>query len=202
MKIGNKYKIARRLGAAVFEKTQTQKFAVRAEKKGANIAGLRAKSNYGAQLLEKQKVRYTYGVSAKQLSNYVKAVIHSKVKQPEAKLFSDLEHRLDNVVLRSGIATTRFQARQIVTHGHMRVNGKKTTVPSYQVRNGDVITVKDSSRVKPLFAGFKDKSKEVITPTWIDVDAANYTVKIVGDPQYKASELAFNLNEVVQFYKR
>ncbi|HMP67144.1 MAG TPA: 30S ribosomal protein S4 [Candidatus Paceibacterota bacterium] len=203
MKIGPKYKIARRLGGAIFEKTQTQKFALRNEKKNfANNTGKRAKSNFALQLLEKQKVKYTYGISTKQLSNYVKAILQSKQKQPELGFFQSLEKRLDNVVLRSGLATTRFQARQMVTHGHMRVNNKKTTVPSYQIKKGDIVTVKDSSKIKPLFVGFKDKSKDVITPTWINVDPKNYTITIVADPEYKPAELAFSLGDVIQFYKR
>ncbi|HMO78599.1 MAG TPA: 30S ribosomal protein S4 [Candidatus Paceibacterota bacterium] len=202
MKVGPKYKIAKRLGAAVFEKTQSQKFILRAEKKGYSTTGVHGKTNFGTQVLEKQKVRYTYGISATQLSNYVKSIVRSKIKQPEAKLFELLERRLDNVVLRSGLATTRFQARQIVTHGHMKVNGKKTTVPSFQVKKGDVVTVKESNRNKPLFATFKDKEKDMTPPSWINVDNKNYTITVLADPQYKPTELAFNLGNVVQFYKR
>jgi small subunit ribosomal protein S4 len=202
MQIRKKYKIARRLGSGVFEKTQTAKYAVRAEKRSVSLAGVRGKSVYGIQLLEKQKVRFTYGITAKQLKNYVKAIITSKVKNPEAKLYDTLESRLDSVVLRSGLASTRQQARQIVTHGHMRINNKKTTVPSIQVKKGDVVTVKESKRVKPLFSNFKEKSKETQVPAWITVDASNFTVTINGNPEYKAVNVPFNLGEVMQFYKR
>ncbi|HRY30932.1 MAG TPA: 30S ribosomal protein S4 [Candidatus Paceibacterota bacterium] len=202
MKIGPRYKIARRLGSAVFEKTQTAKYALRAEKKSISTAGVRGQSNYGAQLIEKQKARFTYGITAKQLKNYVRSVISSKVKDPEARLYNMLEKRLDNVVLRSGLASTRQQARQIVTHGHMKINDKKTTVPSIQVKKGDAVTVKESKRISPLYTGFKDKAKENQAPAWLSVNAEKFLIEIVGEPEYKASNLSFNLGEVIQFYKR
>lgn len=202
MKIGPRYKIARRLGSSVFEKTQTAKYAVRAEKRNISLAGARSKSNYGTQLLEKQRVRITYGITAKQLKNYVKDIINSRTKDPEAKLFEVLERRLDNVVLRSGIAKTRQQARQIVSHGHIRVNNKKMTVPSFQVNKGDIITVKESKRPKVLFSNFKEQSKEIEAPVWMKIDAENYAAEIIGDPEYKSSNLAFDLGKVLQFFKR
>jgi small subunit ribosomal protein S4 len=202
MKVGPKYKIARRLGAGVFEKTSTPKFALKAEKKNAHPKGVRSRSNYGAQLLEKQKVRYTYGISAKQLTNYVKKIIDSKTKSPEAALYKELESRLDNVVLRSGLAQTRFQARQIVSHGHVQVNGKKVKVPSFRVSVGDKVSVKGSSQEKALFVNFKENIKEANIPTWLAVDADKFVVEIKGTPEYKAVELAFDLSEVLQFYKR
>jgi len=202
MKIGPKYKIARRLGAAVFEKTSTAKFALKAEKRNAHPNGVRSRSNYGTQLLEKQKVRYTYGISAKQLTNYVKKVITSKAKEQEATLYKNLERRLDNVILRSGLAKTRFQARQIVSHGHVRVNDKKMKVPSYSVRDKDIISIKESSREKVLFLDFKDYFKEVTVPSWLSVDPDKYTVTILGSPQYSSTEISFNLSDVLQFYKR
>jgi small subunit ribosomal protein S4 len=202
MKIGPKYKIAKRLGGSVFEKTQGPKFALSAERKSFSIYGIRSRSNYGTQLLEKQKARFTYGITEKQLANYVKAVISTKTKTPEAALYTFLEKRLDNVILRSGLAQTRRQARQIVAHGHVKVNGKKMKVPSYQVKLGDEVTLKDSSKEKTLFAEFAENFKEITPPAWLKVNPKDISVKIEGEPAYKSIEVAFNLGEVLQFYKR
>ena len=102
MKIGPKYKIARRLGRSVFEKTQGPKFALSAERKNASTEGIRARSGYGAQLLEKQKARFTYGITSTQLGKYARKVIDSKTKNQEEMLFIELEKRLDSVILKSG----------------------------------------------------------------------------------------------------
>jgi small subunit ribosomal protein S4 len=202
MKVKSKYKIAKRLGSAVFEKTQTAKFALAAEKKRFSTEGIRSRSNYGTQLLEKQKVRFTYGIPNKQLTNYVKEIIKSKTKTPEQELFSKLEHRLDNIILRAGFAESRFQARQMVSHGHVKVNGRKNKVPSYQVKASDKIEIKESSRDKVLFINFAEKFKEVTTPSWIKVDPKTYSVTIEGEPSYKPKESHFRLGDVLQFYKR
>jgi small subunit ribosomal protein S4 len=202
MKIGPKYKIARRLGRSVFEKTQTAKFALSAEKKNANVEGIRSRSNYGSQLLEKQKVRFTYGVTNKQLGKYAYQVIDSKVKNQEEMLFIALEKRLDNVVLRSGFASTRRQARQLVSHGHIKVNGVKNKIPSYSVKEGDVIELKESSRDKSIFADMDERVKDITIPSWLKVDHKAFKITISGTPTYNSKETHFNLGEVLQFYKR
>jgi small subunit ribosomal protein S4 len=202
MKIGPKYKIARRLGSAVFEKTSTPKYALHAEKKGANMDGVRPRSNYGIQLLAKQKIRYTYGLTAKQLANYIRKVIESKTRKPEAMLYSILERRLDRAVLRSGLAKTQRQARQMVSHGHVRVNDKKITVPSYEVKIGDKVAVKDSSKEKGLFSNIDEQLKEANIANWIKVDAKTLSFTVEGEPQYKSIEVPFNIGEAIQFYKR
>jgi small subunit ribosomal protein S4 len=202
MKIGPKYKIAKRLGAGVFEKTSGTKFALASERKNFSLFGTRSRSNYGNQLLEKQKVRFTYGITERQLSNYVKKVISSKSKTPEEELYKLLEKRLDNVVLRSGFASTRFQARQMVSHGHIRINDKKMTVPSHSVKKDDVITIKESSREKGILIGFEERSKDLNVPVWLKLDPKAFSVIIIGDPSLNPSEANFNLSEVLQFYKR
>ncbi len=202
MKIGPKYKIARRLGRNVFEKTQTQKFALSAEKKNKSIDGARSRTNYGSQLLEKQKVRFTYGVTSKQLNKYANQVISSKVKNQEEVLFSNLEKRLDNVVIKSGFAKTRRHARQLVSHGHIKVNGKKNKIPSYSVKKGDLIEVKDSSKDKNVFLSVGEENKDLIIPSWLSVDPQKLKIEIKGEPIFSPKEVHFNLDEVLQFYKR
>src|SRR3989338_1959876 len=123
--IKSKYKIAKRLGAGVFEQTQTQKFAL-SEARTKNTKerrGRRGGSDYGRQLLKKQKLRHPYGLSEPQLSNYVKASF--ALKGPSLSLHRALELRADNVVYRSGLAPTRRASRQMVSHGHITVNGKR-----------------------------------------------------------------------------
>jgi len=202
MKIGPKYKIARRLGKSVFEKTQTAKFALSVEKRNGHVDGIRSRSNYGSQLLEKQKARFTYGITNTQLGKYTYQVIDSKVKNQEEMLFIALEKRLDNVVLRSGFATTRRQARQLVSHGHMKVNGVKNKVPSYSVKKGDVIELKESSRDKSIFIDLKERVTELNIPNFIKVDPKSFKITVEGDPTYNSKEIHFRLGDVLQFYKR
>jgi small subunit ribosomal protein S4 len=147
MKIGPRYKIARRLGAPIFEKTQTAKFKART----GETRRPPMRSDFGKQLIEKQKARFTYGVSEKQFSSYVKTVLESKTSVPVQKLLEKLETRLDNVVYRSGFASTRQFARQVVSHGHVLVNGRKLNVPSYVVKPGDMISIREGSKSNGIF---------------------------------------------------
>jgi small subunit ribosomal protein S4 len=202
MKIGPKYKIARRLGAAVFEKTQTAKFALHVERKGRPTGRPKSKTNFGIQLLEKQRVRFTYCLSEKQFRRYVDKVIEKKGVNPAEMLYSLLERRLDNVVLRSGIAITRLAARQLVSHGHITVNGKKMTIPSYQVHEGDVIGIREGSKQKPVFNGLDEQLKEITAPNWMSVNPLTQEVSITGTAALVATEVPFDLQTVIQFYKR
>ncbi len=151
MHIGPKYKIARRLGSAVFEKTQTAKFSLNEQKKTKNLRQKRPSSVFGQQLIEKQKVRFTYCIVEKQLKNYVKKVIETSKTGQSDLLFKLLENRLDNVVLKSGFVKSRLMARQAVSHGHFTVNGVRVNIPSYAVKKDDVIAVREGSKSKKLF---------------------------------------------------
>lgn len=203
MKIGPKYKIARRLNAPVFEKTQTQKFALssaRKTKKG-NF-GSRQKSAYGEQILEKQKARFTYLLTEKRFSNYVKKAIAAKGNTVPT-LHKLLESRLDNVVSRIGLATTRAGARQMVSHGHITVNGKRVTIPSFQVSVGDVIAIRAGSAKKALFAGIDERMKNRSAPAWIKVDISKLEAVISGQPvMIDKGDSLFDLNLVVEYYSR
>jgi len=202
MKIGPKYKIARRLGAAVFEKTQTAKFALSQQKKGRNAMRRRPTSVYGTQLIEKQKVRFTYGLSEKQFSKYVKKAVETQGTNTAEILYQSLEMRLDSAVLRAGFANSRSLARQIVSHGHMKVNGVRVNVPSYQVKIGDIVTVKDSSADKVLFQDLEKATGDQSIPTWIDVDVSKKMITIKAVPTYDSRNIPFDLLTVIQFYKR
>lgn len=202
MKTGPKYKIARRLGAPIFEKTQTQKFKMQSETKKPGKRGGMMKTDYGRQMLEKQKARFTYGVSEKQFSKYVKNVIESQSHTPTNDVFVALETRLDNVVARLGIVSTRRFARQVVSHGHILVNGRKVTVPSYVVRADDKISVREGSKSTVIFKEFEAKIKEIQTPLWLTWDTEKKVASVLKMPSIEGQDLLFDLGAVIEFYKR
>lgn len=204
MIIGPRYKIARRVGAPIFEKTQTQKYALSQGRRAKNSErGPRQKSDFGLQMQEKQKARFTYLLTEKQFSNYVKKAIATKGNTISI-LFNSFERRLDNVLFRMGFAPTRAASRQMVSHGHITVNGRRVTIPSIQVKENDVISVREGSLKKPLFATIEDKIKNVTPPAWIKTDVAKKQGTIAGMPNLEAEKagLMFDLNAVVEFYSR
>lgn len=202
MKIGPKFKIAKRLGAPVFEKTQTQKFALseartgRTKKRGRGMV-----SDYSKQLTEKQKMRYTYGITEKQLRRYVDEA-STKSHQPITLLLARLESRLDNVVYRLGLAKTRQAARQMTSHGHIVVNGKKLTIPSYKVRVGDVITVREGSKASGLYTTLETDHQMTAIPSWLQFDLKALTGEMKAEPTYEPSELLFDPLLVLEYYSR
>lgn len=200
-----KFKIARRLGAGVFEQTQTQRFVASQQRRSAKGAGKRPPkrpSDYGLSLIEKQRVRFAYGISEKQFANYVEKsfAVAKKGQVPADKLFDLLEHRLDNVVYRLGFAHTRAFARQLVSHGHMVVNGKKVTVPSYMVDKGDIITIREGSKNKPVFADLAEKLKQYTAPEWLKLLPGSASAEVIGSP--KNPDSFMNFQAVIEFYSR
>ena len=203
MKIGPKYKIARRLGERVFSKTQTTKFTVSGtEQKQRGKKGKKTLSEYGSQLIEKQKARYTYGVTEKQFSSYVKKARAIKGGNPVAELYSMLERRLDNTVYRLGLAKSRALARQMVSHGHITLNGRKLTIPSAVVSKGDVVAVRAGSKEKVLFKDLAEKTETLTTPNWLtfDIDKKEGVVKTI--PTYGEGETNLNFGTILEFYSR
>lgn len=195
-----KYKIARRLGAAIFEKTQTKKFA---DKKDAKKSfGGRPKSAYGIQLNEKQKARLTYGISEKQFKNYVSKILAKKSNDPQSDLFESLEKRIDNTVYRAGFARTRREARQIVSHGHVKLNGTRITIPSIVVKKSDIISIKEQSHTKGIYTTLDDRSKDITTPEWLVTDFKKKEATIIGVPSHKSGDLLFDLGAIIEYYRR
>ncbi len=203
MLLKKKYKLARRLGAGIHEKTQSQKFMLSQARK-AKVRGKRGKplTDYGRQLIEKQKVRFTYGVSEKQFSNYVKMATEKTKKgvSPSEELFVALEMRLDNIVYRTGLASTRPLARQLVSHGHITVNGRKSTIPSQMIKMGDKVSVRDASKSKTVFHDAEKKLNSHQSPKWLQVDSAALTSVMKERPILQDSELQFGT--VIEFYSR
>ena len=186
----------------MFEKTQTQKFAIRSTQKSQSMSKKpRAKSDYGLGLLEKQKARYSYGITSKQFSNYVKKATEKKGNSADM-LVSLLESRLDNVALRSGYATTRQAARQMTSHGHLTVNGTIITIPSYHVKIGDVIAIREGSKKKALFSTLDERLKTIKTPPWLKLNFDKKEVMVDGIPQVAHTELLFSPGAVLEFYSR
>lgn len=202
MKTGPKFKIAKRLGAPVFEKTLSQKFTL-SEARGGRTRQRRpgAMSDYKRQLLEKQKMRYVYGLSEKQLRRYVDNALDTS-HQPIAVLMARLEARLDNVVYRLGLAKTRRLARQMVSHGHITVNGRRLNVPSHKLGKDDVIGVRDGSKDKGLFTTLEDDHNATAIPNWLSFDLKKKEGTVTADPTYDPTELLFDPEQVMEYYSR
>jgi small subunit ribosomal protein S4 len=204
MIIGPRYKIARRLGANIFDKTQTQKFALSEARHERTKRRRRGNpSNFARQLLEKQKIRFGYGVGEKQMRRYIEeASRRIGGKAPAVRFLELLELRLDNTVYRAGFAASRRQARQLVSHGHITVNGRKMTVPSYQVAESDVIEVRESSKKKAFFEISEQRINDAKPPKWMSVDAKGLKATIQSLPSYENTESIADLNDVIEFGSR
>jgi len=195
-----KFKICRRLGPGVYDKCQTAKFS--SSSKGGALGARRPKalSEYGTQLIEKQKVRLSYGINERQLSNYVKKATHIKGAGTAEKFYEELESRLDNIIYRMGLGASRRATRQMVSHGHFIVNDHKVTIPSYAVKVGDVIKIREGSKTSKLFENLEGRLKDYTAPAWMVFDIAKLEGKVLSKP--KNTESFLDLNAVLEFYSR
>lgn len=166
---------------------------------GSSKRGSRKQSVYGKQLFEKQKAKEVYGLRERQFSNYV-AEASKKTGDTSKFLITYLESRLDNVVYRMGLGKSRKNCRQIVGHGHITVDGKKVNIPSYRVKVGQEIGLKEKSKTSPLFDKITDKLSKVDAPSWMNLDAKKISAKILNIP--KAEEAGFNAKSIIEFYSR
>ncbi len=201
MKIGPKYKIARKLKAPIFEKTQTQKFSLREEKRFKSRS-FRSKTDFGLQLNEKQKARMFYCVTEKQFAKYVKQALEKKNISPAAYLLKLLESRLDNAVWRAGIMPTHLSARQAAAHGHFLVNGKRVYTPSLALREGDKISIRNESTNSKLFSEIDEKVVKTQFPAWMSWDAKAKELSIKNSNFEQSSDLLFDLGQVIEYYQR
>ena len=172
------------------------------KKSTRNPGGTRRKkvSQYSAQLKEKQKVKFVYGVQEKQFHKYYLKASNMKGITGE-NMLRLLELRLDNVVFRLGLAKTRRMARQVVGHGHIRVNGQKVDIPSYQVKVGDVITLRPRSAESELFKSLREGTT-VLTPKWLSFDAPNLTGNVAALPTREDIDMEVAENMIVEYYSR
>ena len=196
-----KFKICRRLGPGVYDKCQTPKFRNVSAKGGFSFSRRpKAPSEYGAQLIEKQKIRFSYGISERQLSNYVKKAAHIKTVGTAEKLYEKLESRFDNIINRMGFGVSRRACRQMVSHGHFVINDKRVTIPSYELKPGDIIKIREGSKDKKIFKDIVERVKDYITPSWLALDLDILEGCILDKPKNMDSFLDFNT--VLEFYSR
>jgi small subunit ribosomal protein S4 len=197
---GPKARINRRLGTMVYE----SRGAVRAMERREQPPGMhtrgRRPSNYGIALKEKQKIKHYYGLLEKQLQRYFTKASHMKGNTGEQLLLL-CERRLDNVVRRAGYTTTRPQARQGIVHGHFRVNGVKVTKPSFQVRPGDVITVRERENIQTMYRSITSEHAPE-PPEWLTHDSETLSTTVAGAPGPEDISLPVDANTVVEFLSR
>jgi small subunit ribosomal protein S4 len=199
-------RICRREGAKLYFKgtrcyTKKCSFERRPTPPGQHGVRRRKVGEFGLQLREKQKVRKTYGVLERQFRNYF-IDADSRPGVTGENLLRSLELRLDNVVYRMGFAPSRPAARQLVGHGHFAVNGRATNVPSYQLRPGDRVEVRESHRNREPFKVVKETLKSHQAPEWLRVDAANLGGQVVDLPRRDQMPLDLNEQLVVEYYSR
>ena len=166
---------------------------------GPHATGRKKVSEYGLQLREKNKVRRAYGILEKQFRIAYEKAARSKEATGWA-LLKSLELRLDNVIYRFGLGVSRSEARQIVNHGHITVNGKKVNIPSYQVKVGDVIAVKESKQSLEMFSSLK--GLKVNTPKWLEFNTDALTGKVLALPEREDIDLNIQEHLIVEFYSR
>lgn len=188
----DKCKRCRRIGEKLFlkgEKCFTPKCPLTRKPYAPGIFGKRGPkkarrgmSDYGVQLRDKQKTKFSYGLRERQFAIYVKEAAKKFGGNAQEFLFQFLESRLDNVVFRLGFSASRFGARQLVSHGHILVNGKKVDIPSYRIKIGDKISIRPQSVEKGIFKDIDIKIKKYNPPVWISLDKAKKEGEIVGKP--------------------
>jgi small subunit ribosomal protein S4 len=199
-------RICRREGLKLFLKgsrcySRKCAFERRSTPPGMNTMRRRKVSEYGLQLREKQKVRKSYSVLERQFRNYFEKAEQHKGMTGE-NLLRMLEMRLDNTVYRMGFASSRAQARQLVSHGHFAVNGRPTNVPSFGVTVNDRIDVRDSRRSREYFKIASETMKAAQIPEWVSSDPTKLSGSVLAEPAREQMPLEFNEQLVVEYYSR
>ena len=161
----------------------------------------RKQSEYASQMNEKQKVKFVYGILEKQFRMYYEKAFKAQGQTGENLLIL-IERRLDNVIFRMGFCSTRRDARQAVNHGHFTVNGKKVNIPSYLVKPGDVIEVKEASRSKTKFKTLKEEGAFSDPPRWMETDMTNLSGKITDMPVRSDIDLPIEEHLIVELYSK
>lgn len=202
-----KCKQCRRIGEKLFlkgERCATPKCAIVKRNYPPGMHGGKQKrklSNYGAQLQEKQKAKKEYGMLEKQF----KLTFEKGKNQPGDvgnNLLKLLEIRMDNIVYRFGFASSRNQARELVSHGHFLVNNKKVDIPSYNLKTGDVIKIKEKSKKMKIFSSLGEKIKKTEIPGWLNLDTVDMSGKILRLPSADDIKTTIKAPAIVEFYSR
>ena len=205
-----KCKICRRLGVKLFlkgERCLSPKCPMVKRPYPPGQKGKRRKgppSEFGKESREKQKLKILYNLGEKQFKNYVKKVLERKGKGGDlsAFLIKILESRLDNVVFRLGFAQSRVQAKQLVSHNFFLVNEKPVNLPSYQLKKGDVITIKPQKTKKAIFQNLKNLLKKYKTPSWFELNVEKLEGKIVGEPKLEEVAPPVEIPAIFEYYSR
>lgn len=188
--LGPRFKVARHLGVNVFNHPRALKRGVKQHKK---------LSEYGEQLLEKQKLKAYYGVLEKQFRKYVFEALNSKQKSEEV-LIQNLERRLDNLTYRLGFASTLRQARQLVVHGHILVNGKRIDIPSYKVNTGDTLSLREKSRKNDMFS--ENFINTEVSLSYLSKDKDNFSGKLEKLPINDEIPVTLKFSKILEFYSK
>ncbi len=205
--IGPVCRLCRREGVKLFlkgERCYTPKCALEKKNYAPGQHGQQQRrklSNYGVQLREKQKLRRIYGLNEQQFLNYFTKAASQKGATGENFLVL-LERRLDNVIFRLGLASSRSAARQIVRHGHVTVDGQKVNIPSYQVRVGQVVSLKEKSKAKQYFVDIAENAKNKTAPKWLEADYEKVGGKVVSLPAREDIDTQVDELLVVEFYSK
>ncbi len=199
-------RLCRREGTKLFLKGNrcyTQKCPIEKRPYPPGEHGQRRKkvSEYGAQLREKQKARRLYGLMENQFHRYFLKAEKQKGVTGD-NLLQFLERRLDNTIYRLGLASSRREARQLVRHGHFTVNGRKVNIPSYLVREGDAIAVREKSKESPRFQELAEEAATRRVPDWLEVDLENMTGRVVRLPEREDIDVPIEEHLIVELYSR
>ncbi len=208
--IKEKCKICRRLGVKLFlkgERCYGQKCeivkrnyppGIRSKKRNRKISG------YGRELAEKQKLRRWYNISERQFKKYVKETLAKGSRSGNAGdlLMKKLESRLDNTVYRFGFASSRFEARQLVNHGHFMVNKRKVDIPSYEIKKNDEIEIRAESRKKKKFEEIKTLIKNYKVPQWLSLDKEKMKGKVLDLPSEEDANVPVETSVIFEFYSK
>ena len=197
-----KGKIVRRLGANIYGNPKYDRLLEKKPNPPGEVKKRRPRiSEYGKQLAEKQKIRFAYGLSEKQFR-----IVFANAKKLKGvtgdNMLSLLERRLDNVIYRLGMASTRSQARQIVNHGHVRINGRKNNIPSATVKANDVITIKDKNSSKQLIQNFISSNINRDVPEWLSLSKVDMTGTVTRLPEKADIQPVGDEQLVVEFYSK
>lgn len=187
--MGPRFKLARRLGVNVFNHPKALKRGVKKQKL----------SEYGEQLLEKQKLKAYYGVLEKQFRRVVFDALKSK-KKSEDVLIQSLERRIDNMVYRLGFGSTLRQARQMVNHGHILVNGLRVDIPSYKVNLGDIISLSEKSRKVDMFAS--NFTGTLMSVNYIEKDMEHFSGRLVKLPVSEEVPVDVKYSKILEYYSK
>ena len=205
--IDSKCKQCRRAGEKLFlkgERCYTPKCAMVKRNYAPGFHGPKGHkrlSDYGLQLAEKQKAKKFYGLMEKQF-RLIFAKASKKTGDAGKNFLRALEMRLDNVIYRAGWATSRAAARQLVNHGHFTVAGRYVDIPSFTVTAGEIIKVKKSSLASPYFKNSADKFKKADRPSWLNLDVADNSVKVLHEPQDADLPLNLNVQVIIEYYSK